>query len=86
MFGNNNAVDARICAGEAASSRTLVFISYVSQLFVLLLKAKLLPKLLCSFDSDYNFFVSWGVTAGLCVQNNELLPSLYDVPQILVYL
>jgi len=45
-----------MCAGEVASSRILVFISDVSQLFVPLLKAKLFPKLLGSFDSDYNFF------------------------------
>jgi hypothetical protein len=45
---------------RGASSRILVFISYVFQLFVPLLKAQLLPKLLGSFDGDYEDFCLLG--------------------------
>lgn len=75
---------ARICAGEAASSRILIFVSYVSQLFVPLLKAQLLPKLLGSFDSDYKDFCLLGCDSWyICVptiQNKQLLPSFHDIP------
>jgi hypothetical protein len=48
----NNIVDAQICAGETESCKILVIIPDVSQLFVPLLKVKLLPKLWGSYDSD----------------------------------
>jgi hypothetical protein len=73
-----------VCAGDVASPTVLVFIPYVSQLFVSLLKAKLLTKLLgVFFIVTTKIFVSWGMTAGICVltiQNKQLLPLFYDVP------